>query len=433
MAGQLSDTPEAGADLEDYVAALFQTAGYFVEKNLTERDPSEVLELDIVATDYSTTSPKSILAEAKGGGWGYHDIFKVVGWMQYLNLPLGALFVRTATDKDVDNIATRCAPLNMRVVHLGDFTDAVSTFADAGFAAAGSPELIWLWRHSFLIERKLTRLLVDRAKSLKDSKGARRALDHQRLVNDGIFFAPTPIDKVRTLYETFQQTPKLTLSAAVEMQTGTFDSQAQSGSNSLLQEAMWKGDHPFLQGCMFVEHRARLSILKCAVDYCCANPDGPPEFAAKEGGISWAALDFHSLPHSFTSGVEWLRKCPTFHRYGVFWQQFLWGWGGFYLEHRQAEEFEWMAAYSGVPVEEVPTALQAFDRFFPMDGGWLTTVGPTTVKVTRMAPMLFEGVGVFHRRQQYELADSTVPLGGDGYTASDLARWNNVAAAFLNS
>ena len=36
----------AGDDLEDYVAALFQAAGYFVEKNLVERDPSDILELD---------------------------------------------------------------------------------------------------------------------------------------------------------------------------------------------------------------------------------------------------------------------------------------------------------------------------------------------------------------------------------------------------
>lgn len=36
----LSEIPEPGDDLEDYVAALFQPAGFFVEKNLTERDPS---------------------------------------------------------------------------------------------------------------------------------------------------------------------------------------------------------------------------------------------------------------------------------------------------------------------------------------------------------------------------------------------------------
>ena len=50
----LSDIPEAGGDLEDYVAALFQASGYFVEKNVTERDPGDVLELDLVASSFGS-------------------------------------------------------------------------------------------------------------------------------------------------------------------------------------------------------------------------------------------------------------------------------------------------------------------------------------------------------------------------------------------
>ena len=69
----IPDVPASGADLEDYVAALFQSAGFFVEKNIVERtDPgSPVLELDGVATSYAETPAQAVLIEAKGGDWGY--------------------------------------------------------------------------------------------------------------------------------------------------------------------------------------------------------------------------------------------------------------------------------------------------------------------------------------------------------------------------
>ena len=63
----LSEIPEPGVDIEDYVAALFQSAGYFVEKNLTQRDPADVLELDLVVTGYWDEHPVTLLAEVKGG------------------------------------------------------------------------------------------------------------------------------------------------------------------------------------------------------------------------------------------------------------------------------------------------------------------------------------------------------------------------------
>lgn len=63
----LTDIPNAGTDLEDYVAALYQATGYYIEKNLVERAPDEVLELDIVATYYHESQSSSMIVEAKGG------------------------------------------------------------------------------------------------------------------------------------------------------------------------------------------------------------------------------------------------------------------------------------------------------------------------------------------------------------------------------
>ncbi|WP_167534812.1 hypothetical protein [Streptomyces galilaeus] len=44
-----------------------------------ESDPAALLEPDIVTADYAHKEAVRRLVEVKGGGWGYTDLFKVVG------------------------------------------------------------------------------------------------------------------------------------------------------------------------------------------------------------------------------------------------------------------------------------------------------------------------------------------------------------------
>src|SRR5215468_11431976 len=113
--------PASGRDLEDYVAGLFQTAGYFVEKNIRQRDVADVLELDAVATSYDGPRPTSVLAEAKGGRWGFTDIFKVAGWMAYLGIERGGFFVKdhaASVSRDTGFVHRTVAPLRVSLVDL---------------------------------------------------------------------------------------------------------------------------------------------------------------------------------------------------------------------------------------------------------------------------------------------------------------------------
>jgi len=96
----LEDFPKSANELEDYVAALFQSARFFVEKNIEER---ELLELDTVATSYEGSIPSLFLAEATTGDWGFADIFKLIGWMRYLDIKKGNLFVsKDIPDKEIE-------------------------------------------------------------------------------------------------------------------------------------------------------------------------------------------------------------------------------------------------------------------------------------------------------------------------------------------
>ena len=54
----------------------------------------------------------------------------------------------------------------------------------------------------------------------------------------------------------------------------------------------------------------------------------------------------------------------------LFWQVFLWSWGGFLLTDCVDEQYEKLSQETGVPIAEIPLALQAFDKLFPTPGGW---------------------------------------------------------------
>src|SRR3954468_17824052 len=132
----LSSIPDSGRELEDYVAGMFQAAGYFVEKNIRQREITDVLELDAVATSYEGAVPTSVLAEAKGGRWGFPDLFKVAGWMQYLGIERGGFFVKEAppgAERDLAHVHRAVAPLGVSLVDLGDFSDAVARLGEGGF------------------------------------------------------------------------------------------------------------------------------------------------------------------------------------------------------------------------------------------------------------------------------------------------------------
>lgn len=117
------------------------------------------------------------------------------------------------------------------------------------------------------------------------------------------------------------------------------------GTNSAsLGDAMLKGDHLLLQTAFYVEQRARLAILKSAIDLASRRPKWLRKWLAGE--------IVSAFPATFDEGLRWLVAQPTFRQYARLWQVFLMSWGGFYLEDRQDQEFEWLAQESGVPAAQ---------------------------------------------------------------------------------
>ena len=66
MAAELSDLPKTPDELEDFVAALFQASGHFVEKNIR----GDELELDRRDADDNVDSPLVTLVEVSRAAVG---------------------------------------------------------------------------------------------------------------------------------------------------------------------------------------------------------------------------------------------------------------------------------------------------------------------------------------------------------------------------
>src|ERR1700741_2581739 len=85
-------------DYEDYISAYLQAGGLYVEKSIIYRGKAELLELDIITTNFSKDNTKRHLIEIKSGQWGFNEIFKVKGWLVYLKIDEGAFIIKEKRD-----------------------------------------------------------------------------------------------------------------------------------------------------------------------------------------------------------------------------------------------------------------------------------------------------------------------------------------------
>lgn len=414
----LAKIPGPGRELEDYVAGLFQAAGYFVERGIHERAFTDVLELDVVATRYDGSTPTSVLVEAKGGHWGFPDLFKVAGWMRYLGIEHGGFFVaRASAPRDVSRVHEKVAPLGISLVDLADFRDPHQRFEAGGFGAIHDAHLPELWRCSFWVERALLDGLRAFKRSSPRLRGPAAVLGYHDLIHDHVFFIRDRGERLALLYQAYRDHPKLSLALAVELGGAPFAPASPSPQSRILAEALREGKHAPVQASFYVEHRGRLSILKAAIDLLCSEGEPP-------GG---------NLPATFREGLRILRARPSFRRYALVWQVFLWGFGGFYLADREDQELAWLSEQTGVPQGEVRAALHAFDDLFPMQGSsWLVPLRGTSIVAAKMVPTAFRGIGAMQRLKRCGVRHYR-ELGCSDATSRQLVDWHNSVGALLSA
>jgi len=423
-----------GKEFEEYISAFFQCGGFYVERNIIEREEKkEVLELDIVASRYEEEISKSLVIEAKSGDWGFSDIFKIKGWLNYLRYTDG-LFITDSIKEDYEFYERKANDIGIKLKQIPQLSEATEILKETIPDCEIIEKDFDTWRFSYWVERNLLRQLKKSKKKFYPERKSYQKLDEYFfLLNSGIFFEENVVQRLHKLYKTFIMFPRISTKCGNEMIGKSFDEEAEELPNKIYKATYYKCNYNVIQISTFIEHRARLAILKNAIDYLLAKRDREEKEKDYLGrNFEKDLLDL--LPTSFKKGLEQLESHKYFYRYPIFWQWFMWFFGGFILKDYENEEYEILSEKSGLPIDEIPNALSSYQLLFPQIDGWFINLDPkiSNIKIMKMFPISFSGVGAYFRRLIY--ADSKkleeLDLSGKN-TLKDLIKWNNLTVEVL--
>ena len=435
-----------GKEFEEYVSACLQLGGYYIERNIIERDVEEILELDIISTNYETSVPEISLIEAKSGDWGFSDLFKVYGWMNYLALSKG-LFIVNKDRASIDFIKEKASKnLNINVILIPDISDCENMLSSILVATESSSideNDVSIWRFSYWIERKLIQHLTHKRKSNQEMKCYRALSNYYHETSSGIFFEENIISRIYKLYSIFMEFPHITAKTCNELIGNDFDDDCDKLPPEIFKDTFYKCSFNDIQISTFIEHRARLAILKNAVDYLLysASSDKKAEdVTMKILGIEFNLMD--SLPSSFKQGMNTISEHKYFHRYPIFWQWFMWLFGGFILDDYREKEYELLSQKTGIPLDHIQDAFNSYEILFPINDGWFTNLEPNSrIWIMKLFPVPFMGIGANYRRALHlvpqngeeELPPIDKLVVNGTHTLDDLIKWNNLAVEVLRS
>lgn len=295
---------------------------------------------------------------------------------------------------------------------------------------------VMLWRFAFWTERKLLERLTGKKKSAAGKKAYKALDDYVNLVNNKVFLTANVVQRAVDLSRAFKDNARISAKLAHEMNGEDFDDEHTTIPKDLFQQTYKDCRLSDLAISTYVENRARLAALKAATDYLLLKRDGVDhnesytvkleEFEVESGGN---LLDL--VPASYRVGLETIADDLYLHRYPVFWQWFLWCFGGFLLLDRLDQEYELLAQKTGIPKDHIPDALKVFDTLFPSEGkGWFRDY--YGIKLVQLASVPFMGIGA-NLRRLYHAGDKTFDglILPEDEAKNKLLQWNNCIVELL--
>jgi hypothetical protein len=393
------------------------------------------LELDIVTTDYCSSPPEIKLLEVKTGDWGFPDLFKVRGWMDYLNISKG-VFIASKVRENSDFFKKKAKGLNIDLVVISNLSESKDALSELMNNTTIEDIDISTWRYSYWLERNLLKHLNHKKKSHTNKKCFKALDDYYFEVTSGVFFTENIVEKVYKLYSTFQKFPHISAKCGNELIGNTFDGEYDTLPEKIYNDTYYKCSYNDIQISTFIEHRARLAILKSAIDYKLYKEAGIENKTKDKpllmisGSVLQSLLD--SLPSSFKEGLDMISKHKYFHRYPIFWQWFMWIFGGFILKDYEEKEYKTLSQKTGIPIDEIPNALESYQILFPRNDGWFMDLPTSNIKLMKMFPVPFMGIGANYRRLIYTESQEFKDLKLTGmYTLDDLIKWNTLTVEVL--
>lgn len=418
-------------EYEDYIAAILQSSGYYLERGVILRGVQDVLELDIVATKYSRNDDNCInrsIFEIKSGKWGLSDIFKVGGWLQYLGIKNGYFIVQEPSDymKDSETIASE---LNVSLVNnqLLDGTQLNEKLSIVNH----DDNVVKCLRYSYAVEHEMIVLLRKELKRNPNRCGLKALKDYLFGVSCNSFFESDPVRRIEKLFNLYIENKNITARILEEESTNSSPDSSFEGriAENNFRILFYEAKEPHIgYVALYTELLCRLMILKSCIE----------EVLTPQQSHGWlSSLRNNIPPQNVKNGMNILREHKYVHLYPYFWQVFIYLFGGFILLDKKDEEYGRLSQITGLPVEEIDNALKVFDLLYPIDSQeWIEIQPYTNIMAMRFFPLPFSGIGANFRRQLY--TDSDNPSYEEltntltKYSGNDIVKWNNLAYRFLS-
>jgi len=423
----LPDIPKK-KDYEDYVAALLQAGGYYLERGVILRLRHDFLELDIVSTKFEKDKYCRILAEVKSGGWGYSDVFKVRGWLDYLELDKANFIVqKTTDDMDLDKIffdKIKVHLVNDKQLDDGEIYNAYNIKGESV-----SSDVVAILRYSYALEKEMLLTLQCRKKSEPENVGFNKLDKFIFNVSNNVFFEPAPIDKLSALFALYTDNKNITARISKELNGETYPD---NGDKLFLETSDFKHlfydatEPDILYVSLYAELMSRLAIMKACIE---------DILIGKDKKTLAERIKYFDLPANIIiGGLYKLKGEKYFYLYPYFWQVFIYLFGGFILKCKQKEEYQLLSDYTGISNEEIPNALDAFDLLFPLVcDSWFIDQRHTEIQVMQFFPVPFRGIGVIFRAFAYKwqsVDNMKKALNGE-HTVDDMTKWARLTMSYL--
>ena len=309
-------------EFEEYVAAFLQSSGFFVERSIIDRGETEILELDVITTEYlNAKPPKERLIEVKSGGWGFSEIFKLSGWSSYLKIADVGLIV-CVKKPNHEFYEKKANEIGIELLyHPNDPEHAVHSQLHSNQYV--DPINVAEWRFSYWLERALIKHLTSQKKSLTELKRYRALDDYFYTINSGIFFTKNIIKRADAIYDAYKKYPHMSAKVGNELIGNDFDGNHEQIPPNIFNDTFIKSQFTDINISTYIEYRARLALLKAAVDFSLYEKHGIEEKVKDE--IEFMGLKFslkNMLPDSFLGGLEKIKEHAHYEKYPIFWQHF---------------------------------------------------------------------------------------------------------------
>lgn len=428
---ELPDIPK-NKDYEDYLCAYLQAGGLYVERSIIHREVAELLELDLLTTNFQENSANNLLIEIKSGDWGFNEIFKIRGWLTYLNFTDGCFIVQK-TRPSISYFKDKARALNIQLIDNSDLKQTKNSLNHLLLIEPEEPEVDTI-RFSYLLERKLLKKIKKlKRESLKEKSSLecyKRLDDYFFKINSGSFFTRDPIIRINQLFDSYIKNKNITAKICNELNGGAFDDENITElSAECFKDTFYRAKDSILQVSLYIEHIARVTILKCVIEHLIDKLKG--EYETKN---VFNILSYMTLPRTIKKGLNEIVNDDYFHLYPRFWQFFTYVFGGFILTDIKDREYDLLARKTGIPVEEIPHAFDAFNKIFPRNGGWFFKIENSQIERHNFFPITFSGIGANYRRLVYSEDETYASLReilSKDMTMKDLSKWIGLSYRIL--